>query len=221
MASTSSPAARGGGVPRPSLAAAGGLAHRAVRYGLVTAVAVVLAACGSTGGATGSGGGSGAAGGGGQQAAGQGTLLSSRTLPGLGAVLVDRSGKTVYSPQEEFTGKIKCTGSCLSFWVPVKAGTTLSAPGGLTGKLGKRHRSDDGLTQLTYNGKPLYTFVLDKAPGQAHGNNYRDTFGGVSFIWHALTTSGSPAKQGQPASSGGSGGSGGYGYGGGGGGSGY
>jgi predicted lipoprotein with Yx(FWY)xxD motif len=214
MASTSSPAARGGGVPRPSLAAAGGLAHRAVRYGLVPAVAVVLAACGSSGATTGSGGGSGAAGGGQQAAAGQGTLLSSRTLPGLGAVLVDRSGKTVYSPQEEFGGTIKCKGSCLSFWIPVKAGTTLSAPGGLPGKLGKLHRSDDGLTQLTYNGKPLYTFVLDKAPGQAHGNNYRDSFGGVSFTWHALTTSGSPAKQSQSGSSGGSGG---YGYGGGGG----
>lgn len=218
MASTSSSAARGGGVPRPSLAAAGGLAHHAVRYGLVTAAAVVLAACGSSGGTTGSGGGSGTASGGGQQAAaGQGMLLSSRTLPGLGAVLVDRSGKTVYSPQQEFSGTIKCKGSCLSFWVPVKAGSTLSAPGGLTGKLGKLHRSDDGLTQLTYNGKPLYTFVLDKAPGQAHGNNYRDSFGGVSFTWHALTTSGSPAKQSQPGSSGGSGGSGGYGYGGGGG----
>src|SRR5262249_11006678 len=139
--------------------------------------------------------------------------LSSRNVTDLGAVLVDRSGKTVYSPQQEFNGTIKCTGSCLSFWVPVKAGTALSAPGNLTGTLGKIHRKDDGVTQLTYDGKPLYTFVLDKAPGQAHGNSFRDSFGSVSFTWHALTTSGSPAKQGQPGSSGGSGG---YGYGGGG-----
>jgi hypothetical protein len=61
------------------------------------------------------------------------------------------------------------TGSCLSFWfpVPVAAGATPRAPGGITGMLGIIHRPG-GLTQLTYNGKPLYTFRLDQAPGQAH-----------------------------------------------------
>jgi predicted lipoprotein with Yx(FWY)xxD motif len=216
MASKSSPAVRGSGVRRPFLAAAGGPANRAVRYGLAAAAAGVLAACGSTGGGTATGSSSGS-GSGQQAAASQGTTLSSRNLSGLGAVLVDQSGKTVYSPQQEFGGTIKCTGGCLSFWVPVKAGTKLTASSNLTGKLGTIHRKDDGVTQLTYSGKPLYTFVLDKAAGQAHGNNFSDSFGGVSFTWHALTTSGSPAKQSQPGSTGGSGGSGGYG----GGGSGY
>lgn len=212
MASTSSPAVRGGAVRRLPLATAGGLANRAARYGLAAAAAGVLAACGSTGGTPGTGGGSGT-GSGQHAAASQGTMLSSRNLSGLGPVLVDQSGKTVYSPQQEFNGTIKCTGGCLSFWVPVKAGAKLSASGTLTGKLGTTHRKDDGVTQLTYNGKPLYTFVLDKAPGQAQGNDFSDSFGGVSFTWHALTTSGSPAKQSQSGSSGGSGGN----YGGGGG----
>jgi len=120
-------------------------------------------------------------------------------LPGVGTVLVDRSGKTLYSPQQEAHGTIMCTGGCLSFWfpVPVTAGATVHVPAGVTGVLGTVHRPG-GLTQLTYNGKPLYTFRLDQVPGQAHGNNFTDHFGAASFTWHAVTTSGAPAGTGQP-----------------------
>jgi len=130
-------------------------------------------------------------------------VVSARKLPGVGTVLVNRSGKTIYSPQQEAHGKILCTGSCLSFWFPVSAGAgALQAPSGVTGALGTIHRPD-GRTQLTYNGKPLYTFRLDLAPGQAHGNNFTDHFGGTSFTWHAITTSGSPAGAGQQGNGGG------------------
>ena len=55
-------------------------------------------------------------GGGGQKsaAAAHGPAVTARKLPGVGMVLVDRTGKTVYSPQQEAQGKILCTGSCLS-----------------------------------------------------------------------------------------------------------
>jgi hypothetical protein len=76
------------------------------------------------------------------------------------------------------------------------------APRGVAGALGTIHRPG-GLTQLTFNGKPLYTFRLDLAPGQAHGNNFTDHFGGTSFTWHAVTTNGSPAGTGQPGNGGG------------------
>jgi predicted lipoprotein with Yx(FWY)xxD motif len=112
-----------------------------------------------------------------------------RTLPGIGPTLVDRSGRTIYSPQQEASGKIACTGRCLAFWFPVtvRPGTILGHPRGLGGRLGKIRRPDDGLTQLTYNGRPLYTFRLDRAAGQAHGNNFTDHFGAVSFNWRAVT----------------------------------
>jgi predicted lipoprotein with Yx(FWY)xxD motif len=91
----------------------------------------------------------------------------------------------------------------LSFWFPVSAGAgALQAPSSITGTLGTIHRPG-GQTQLTYNGKPLYTFRLDLAPGQAHGNNFTDNFGGTSFTWHAITTSGSPAGTGQQGNGGG------------------
>jgi predicted lipoprotein with Yx(FWY)xxD motif len=180
----------------------GGPGRRAIAagFGAVAAAALIAACGGGPGGIYGTGGGSAAGGtvGTAQHApASHGVVISARTLPGVGTVLVDRSGKTLYSPQQEAHGTIMCTGGCLSFWfpVPATAAATVHAPAGVTGVLGTIHRPG-GLTQLTYNGKPLYTFLLDQAPGQAHGNNFADHFGAASFTWHAVTPSGAPAATG-------------------------
>ena len=193
MASKLSPAVSGRRDRNSIRIRIGGMARRAVPPGLAAVAATgLLVACGSAG--TGGGSGAGMAQG---AAASRGTVISVRQLPGVGTVLVDRAGKTLYSPQQEASGKIVCTGGCLSFWFPVHvaAGAALRAPSGVTGALGRIHRPG-GMTQLTYNGKPLYTFRLDQAPGQAQGNNFTDQFGGTTFTWHALTTRGTPARTG-------------------------
>lgn len=64
----------------------------------------------------------------------------------------------------------------------------------LPGKLGTIHRPD-GTTQLTYNGRPLYTFRLDTATGQTHGNNFSDSFNGTAFTWQVVTATASRAAQ--------------------------
>ena len=56
---------------------------------------------------------------------------------------------------------------------------------GVTGKLGTIKRSD-GATQATYDGHPLYTYIADTAPGQAHGNNLNLNGG----LWHEISVSG-------------------------------
>src|SRR5262245_6294076 len=131
-----------------------------------------------------------------QQAASHGNAVTARKLPGVGMVLVSRSGKTVYSPKQEANGMIHCTGSCLGFWFPVTvaAGTTPQDGPGLTGTLGTIRRSDNGQSQLTYNGRPLYTFRLDQAPGDLHGNNFSDEFDGTSFTWQVVSASGAAAS---------------------------
>jgi predicted lipoprotein with Yx(FWY)xxD motif len=142
-------------------------------------------------------------------------VVTTRDLAGLGTVLVSTSGKTIYSPEQEAHGQIRCTGSCLGFWFPVTvtSATGLHAPSGLTGVLGTIHRRDDGRTQLTYNGRPLYTFKLDQSPGQARGSNFTDSFGGTSFTWQAVTASGAAAGSGDGAApTGGAGYQGGAGY---------
>ena len=74
-------------------------------------------------------------------------------------------------------------GYLLSVWPPV-TGTPAAGPG-VTGTLGMIKRSD-GATQATYNGHPLYTYIADTAPGQAHGNNLNLNGG----LWHEVTVSG-------------------------------
>jgi len=121
-------------------------------------------------------------------------------------VLTDQSGKTLYTPEQEASGTIKCTGSCLSFWFPVTVanGATPRPAGALTGTLGSIQRPDGG-RQLTYNGEPLYTFRLDTGPGQSHGDNFTDHFGGQTFVWHAATATGATQVPAQPSSPSGNG----------------
>lgn len=161
--------------------------------GILLAGAVTVAACGGgTGGGQGSGGG----------------VVATSDRGGGGQVLVDGSGRTLYASDQETHG-VSCTGDCLTVWMPltVSPNTPVSSSGHLTGTLSTVTRPDSGARQVTYDGYPLYTFAPD-TPGQAGGDNVTDSFGGMSFTWHAMTPSGPGAPQ--PPPSGGSGGYGGY-----------
>jgi hypothetical protein len=50
---------------------------------------------------------------------------------------------------------------------------------------------------VTYNGKRLYTFALDK-PGKVTGDGARDSFGGRSFTWHVVHPAGSKTSSAPP-----------------------
>lgn len=188
--------------PGASPSRAGRGRQRLLRRGATLAglavTAALVAACGSPGGSTASSGASGNSG----SVATANAAVSTRQLSGVGTVLVTSSGMTIYTPKvpAEANGNIKCTGSCLSFWFPVTASSASPGSSGLPGTLGTVHLPG-GTTQLTYNGRPLYTFRLDTAPGQAHGNNYTDHFNGTTFTWQAVTASGKPGGAGTPAPS--------------------
>jgi predicted lipoprotein with Yx(FWY)xxD motif len=200
------------GIYRPALPARGSAqasrtSRRMLRRGAVVsglaAAAVVVAACGSSGGSTSSGGGNAGSTGSGPNAGASSGTVSTRNLTGIGTALVTSSGMTIYTPKTpaESNGNLKCTGSCLSFWFPVTGSPADLGSSGLPGKIGTIHRPDDGKTQLTYNGKPLYTFRLDTAAGQAHGNNFTDNFGGTSFTWQVVVSHGTAGGAASPASS--------------------
>jgi predicted lipoprotein with Yx(FWY)xxD motif len=153
--------------------------------GVLFAAATVLAACGSGSGHSATGGGGGNAG---AQGAGN-TVVSLHDQSGVGKVLVDSAGKTLYFSDEEKAGTSACKDSCLGFWFPLTVtGKTIPAPAGMSGKLGTVKRSDDGQLQATYNGAPLYTFKLDTSAGDTKGDNFSDDFGGTHFSWHAAST---------------------------------
>jgi predicted lipoprotein with Yx(FWY)xxD motif len=127
-----------------------------------------------------------------------GTELMSRSIGGT-EVLTNSAGFTLYWFAPDTSTTSKCTGSCTTFWPPVKGPAT--AGSGVTGTLGTITRTD-GSTQATYDGHPLYTFKGDTAPGQNKGNAVNG-FGG---LWHEATVSGTaPGSGSSPSSAGGAG----------------
>jgi predicted lipoprotein with Yx(FWY)xxD motif len=83
-------------------------------------------------------------------------------------VLTDAQGRTLYWFAPDTRTTSACYGTCAQYWPPV-AGPDHAGPG-VTGTLGTITRTGGSL-QETYDGHPLYTYVGDTGPGQAHGNN--------------------------------------------------
>ena len=144
-------------------------------------------------------------------AAAGGSTVTAKTI-GSQQVLVDSKGMTLYWFAIDTSTASKCTGSCLTYWPPVKGPVT--AGSGVTGTLGTITGSD-GTKQATYLGHPLYTYVGDSAPGQNKGNGLNLSGG----LWWEMTVSGSTpsanagaAATSSPKSTATSGGGGGYGY---------
>ena len=76
---------------------------------------------------------------------------------------------------------VLCDGACLSFWQPLTVSGTPTKGSSLPGKLGTVKRPD-GRRQVTFNGKLLYSFKLDK-PGKVTGDGFKDAFGSQKFTW--------------------------------------
>ena len=119
--------------------------------------------------------------------------VSVKHVSGLGAVLVDASGKALYSPAQDTAKMIRCTGRCTSFWQPLVAGAGKPTAGNGVPALGVVKRPD-GMRQVTAAGKPLYAFAEDSA-GKINGNGFMDEFGGRSFTWHLVLASGGTAAK--------------------------
>jgi predicted lipoprotein with Yx(FWY)xxD motif len=120
--------------------------------------------------------------------------VSVRQLSGVGSVLVDHSGKALYSSNLEAHGKIVCDDSaCNAFWKPLTFGGGKPTASAGTGKLGVITRPD-GSRQVTVNGKPLYTFSEDSS-GKATGNGFTDDFAGHHFTWNIIRAGGTTASE--------------------------
>jgi predicted lipoprotein with Yx(FWY)xxD motif len=126
------------------------------------------------------------------QAAGtQSTTVSFMAAGPLGKILVDSSGKALYTPDEEAGGTVKCVADCIAVWVPLAAGSGApTAPAGAPA-LAVITRPD-GTKQVTAGGRPLYTFSFDAA-GKVSGDGAADDFGSVHFTWHVVHSDGSIA----------------------------
>jgi predicted lipoprotein with Yx(FWY)xxD motif len=117
---------------------------------------------------------------------GEATPISLGEAAEVGKILVDSEGMTLYYFQKDQkgSGKSRCEGACAEAWPPL---TTEGKPEAMTGvkaaMLGTIKR-DDGTTQVTYAGWPLYTFVEDKKPGEDNGTDSK-AFGASWYPLHS------------------------------------
>ena len=159
---------------------------RGTRISLVATAALFslagLAGCGSD---SNGGGGGGAAGTPAKSSTG-GPATIGVEKSGLGQIVDDGKGRTVYLFKKDKGTHSSCSGACASTWPPVRVnGKPVPGTGVNASQIGTTKRSDGG-RQVTYNGHPLYTYTGDQKPGDTNGQGL-NTFGGS---WFAISPAG-------------------------------
>jgi predicted lipoprotein with Yx(FWY)xxD motif len=120
---------------------------------------------------------------------------------GLGKILVDSQGRTVYLFKKDTGTRSTCFGECANDWPPVRVtGKPTAGSGAAASMLGTTKRSD-GKPQVTYDGHPLYLFEGDNATGDTNGQGIT-AFGAA---WYAVTPAGSQVSGKASTSGGGNG----------------
>jgi predicted lipoprotein with Yx(FWY)xxD motif len=120
------------------------------------------------------------------RSAGQANARVSLRETGLGMILVNPRGHTLYLFAKDRSGRSSCSGSCAKFWPPLLSSGAPTAGTGVKRSLLGTTRRSNGSMQVTYNRHPLYTYALDKRAGQTKGQ-------GSSFFgarWWAVSASG-------------------------------
>lgn len=124
-------------------------------------------------------------------------VLITKTDSKVGQYLADPSGKALYTYASDSAGVSKCTGSCLANWPAYQdKGATTGLPAGV----GTIKRSDNGQTQYTYQGMPLYYFTGDSA-GQVTGNGVESFSVAKPAAASSSQSSSTPSSSSSPAQS--------------------
>ena len=98
----------------------------------------------------------------------------------FGQILFDGDDRAIYYFDKEKSAESECYGECAAAWPPVLTQGEPRAEGGAKGRLLATTERDDGKTQVTYDGRPLYYYVDDPA-GQILCHNV-DEFGGLWLV---------------------------------------
>ena len=115
-------------------------------------------------------------------------VVETSDLPGLGAILTEASGRTVYLFTMDEPSRSRCIAACALAWPPLlTVGSPTPGEGEPNGRLASVNR-EDGYRQVTYNGWPLYYYALDKMPVDTLGQGLGDVMFVVSPGGAAITT---------------------------------
>ncbi|MDF1499021.1 MAG: hypothetical protein P1P76_00905 [Anaerolineales bacterium] len=101
----------------------------------------------------------------------------------FGEILVDAEGLTLYLFTNDTPGKSTCYDGCAANWPALIVDGDFIGGEGIDADLLAATTRDDGSMQVTYNGWPLYYYVLDQSPGDVSGQ-------GVGGVWFVVSPSG-------------------------------
>jgi predicted lipoprotein with Yx(FWY)xxD motif len=114
--------------------------------------------------------------------------VQTKKVKKLGTILVNSKGFTLYMFVPDHRKKVTCKGACAAVWPPLKVKKGQKpTPGGAAQK---KLLGTDGRV-VTYNRWPLYTYLLDKKPGQTTGQGINNSGG----KWYVLSPSGKVIKK--------------------------
>jgi predicted lipoprotein with Yx(FWY)xxD motif len=97
-----------------------------------------------------------------------------------GSILFDSDQQAIYLFDKEASDTSECYGDCAAAWPPVLTDGDPQAGNGIDAKQLATTERDDGSTQVTYGGHPLYYYV-DDGPGQVLCHNVEE-FGGLWLV---------------------------------------
>jgi predicted lipoprotein with Yx(FWY)xxD motif len=114
--------------------------------------------------------------------------ISTRTLPGIGTVVVNAKGHTLYVFAPDKAKKVTCVGACAAIWPPLalSSGQKTAVSGQAKSSLVGSDPNPAGGRTVTYAGWPLYAYVTDTSPGSAHGQALKLNGG----LWYVIAPSG-------------------------------
>ena len=126
-------------------------------------------------------------------ASSSGVKISSAKLARLGPTLVNAKGRTLYVFVPDKHKKVTCLGTCAAIWPPafLPKGRKAVAAAPVKQSLLGSDRDPAGGRVITYAGWPLYTYVTDKAPGQATGQALNLNGG----LWYVISPAGKLIKK--------------------------
>jgi predicted lipoprotein with Yx(FWY)xxD motif len=123
---------------------------------------------------------------------------------GIGTILVDARGKTLYLFEKDKNARSSCYGACAANWPPYLTTARPKAGAGARASLLATTKRKNGTLQVTYRRHPLYRFKFDTKAGSTKGQDVH-AFGGD---WYAVTAKGTSVEPAAPSSGGDVGGSG-------------
>ena len=115
--------------------------------------------------------------------------IATARIHGLGTVLVNGHGHVLYMFAPDARSKVTCRASCQKIWPPDLApvtGVAKAIRGARQSLIGSDRNPAGGRRIVTYDGWPLYFYVLDKGPHQDNGQNIALSGG----LWWVLTPAG-------------------------------